>query len=74
MDKHRCNMIILGSVGIFLTIFMGVIGIDAFKNNWAKNPAPFVYFSIMGIIFVMSLSFTIYQCCRNNIDEETNIY
>lgn len=58
--EHRNNIIFLGGMGIFISVFFIVVGIVSFLD-YHDIPALIIYMLIFSIMFLISLIITIYQ-------------
>lgn len=58
--EHRNNIIFLGGMGIFISVFLMACGIAGFLD-YHDIPAMIIYISIFGTIFIISLTVIIYQ-------------
>ena len=58
--EHRNNMIFLGGMGMFISVFFIVCGSVGFLD-YHDIPSMIIFISIFGIMFIISLTVIIYQ-------------
>jgi hypothetical protein len=58
--RYRNKMLAVGVLSTIVSIIFVVTGALVFTDQW-DTPAPYVYFILTGSIFIISLSFSVYQ-------------